>query len=655
MMGERPALDAFLETTDDPVVILDADDHVRRCNEAARTLTGMHDEWKGRPVSSFFESIPALVARLERESDDSGVVEITADSESRYFEVTSRPISQIEAGAAADGRVVRLEDSTRVHRQERELTRLERRYATLFETDQLVLWVQDFSAAKAYAERLAADVEDFEAYLEEHPDELAAIFNRIDVIDANEYALEFYGADSKAELEANLGRLLTDEGIQEIRTILAGMLDGQRRFRMECVASSLDGEQRPEILEITVPEGCEDYSRVYTSTLDITERKEREQALQEVKERYQRILDYASDYVLICDEEGTIDYISPGVEDTLGYEPNTLVGTDAFELIHPADTDDVQQTSAAMLEDPSAERTVEYRVQGADGEYRWMEARGSNCLDDPLIDGILVTIRDVTERKRREEELRRKTELLDEFARVVSHDVTTPLGVIENKARLIEITGETSHATDIYEASKRVQDLIDELESLAREGTQVNRVSSVDLEEVATDAWTTVGTPTGSLTVESSASIDADRGQLRQLLENLFANAVDHGDPAIAADQTQGNGNATSPDANLPDEGLGAETTDTDTDIDASVKVRVGVSSDGFYVADDGPGIPAEDRDVVFDEGYTTDTESTGFGLAIVRRIVEAHGWTVAVTESDTGGARFEIRTETEIHGADPK
>jgi signal transduction histidine kinase len=77
----------------------------------------------------------------------------------------------------------------------------------------------------------------------------------------------------------------------------------------------------------------------------------------------------------------------------------------------------------------------------------------------------------------------------------------------------------------------------------------------------------------------------------------------------------------------------------------SDVTVRVGTLDDrpGFYVEDDGPGIPEEVREEVFDRGVTTDDDGTGFGLAIVREIAEAHGWTVRATESDAGGARFEF------------
>jgi signal transduction histidine kinase len=77
-----------------------------------------------------------------------------------------------------------------------------------------------------------------------------------------------------------------------------------------------------------------------------------------------------------------------------------------------------------------------------------------------------------------------------------------------------------------------------------------------------------------------------------------------------------------------------------------AVSTTVGTFEEGFYVADDGPGIPAPDREAIFEQGYSTDSEGTGIGLSIVRRIVEAHGWRIEVTDSDAGGARFEFWTD---------
>jgi signal transduction histidine kinase len=107
--------------------------------------------------------------------------------------------------------------------------------------------------------------------------------------------------------------------------------------------------------------------------------------------------------------------------------------------------------------------------------------------------------------------------------------------------------------------------------------------------------------------VECDLAFLADADRLQQLLENLFRNAVEHG---------------------------GEEVT-----------VQVGALDDasGFYVADNGVGIPEESQGKVFDSGYSSATDGTGFGLAIVKEIVDAHGWMIRVTENSEGGARFEI------------
>jgi signal transduction histidine kinase len=86
-----------------------------------------------------------------------------------------------------------------------------------------------------------------------------------------------------------------------------------------------------------------------------------------------------------------------------------------------------------------------------------------------------------------------------------------------------------------------------------------------------------------------------------------------------------------------------------DAGSDPSVTVTVGDLPDGFFVADDGPGIPAEVRDEAFEAGYSTNPEGTGFGLSIVREVADAHGWDVRLVDAEEGGARFEFRGVTVV------
>ncbi len=163
-------------------------------------------------------------------------------------------------------------------------------------------------------------------------------------------------------------------------------------------------------------------------------------------------------------------------------------------------------------------------------------------------------------------------------------------------------------------------------------------LAGVRFEEV----WRTVETDGVALDVRASRRVSADRSRLQQLLSNLFRNAVEHG-PRVTE----------STDASDPagDEGVvvtGEQSDGVEGEANGLpggpvATVTLGDTDDGFYVADDGPGIPESEREDVFEHGFTTSADGTGFGLSIVSNVADAHGWTVSVTESDAGGARFEF------------
>jgi len=347
-----------------------------------------------------------------------------------------------------------------------------------------------------------------------------------------------------------------------------------------------------------------------------------------------RVVEEIDSGVLVYGRDGTVyDYneraasllaLSPDVLET---DVRTVLADSALELAFPASVAPRATSHEQTTGGVPGDRTAAVSDGGVDSLAAYLDGRtvavegedGPSYLELQLSDlhdaaagqpSRVVLLYDVSDRERRKRALEEKNEFLDEFASVVSHDVATPLGVIENKARLVEVTGDPSHAADIYEATERVQALVDELRNLAREGVQVGETTTVDLETVAHEAWTSVESTDAALTVADSRTVEADRSRLRQLFENLFRNAVDH---------------ATG---------------------DESVEIEVKTTASSFSVADDGPGIPRSEREQVFEQGYTTTEDGSGLGLAIVRRIVEGHGWTVRATESDAGGARFVVDTE---------
>jgi len=242
-----------------------------------------------------------------------------------------------------------------------------------------------------------------------------------------------------------------------------------------------------------------------------------------------------------------------------------------------------------------------------------------------------------SELRTRRNELERKNERLEEFASVVSHDLRNPLTTLNGSVEMAEQTGDSEHFERSYRAIDRMETMIDDLLTLARQGETISDPESVDLSRIATRCWRAIDSDATRLVVETNRTIFADSDRLIQLLGNLFRNSVEHGSPSsrVQADNAAGYGSKSAPSETTESAGEPAQ---------PELIVTIGDLEDGFYVADDGDGIHEDVRDQIFESGVSTSTENTGFGLAIVEQIAEAHGWTVEVTESADGGARFEVR-----------
>ncbi|TKX45228.1 sensor histidine kinase [Halorubrum sp. ASP121] len=302
---------------------------------------------------------------------------------------------------------------------------------------------------------------------------------------------------------------------------------------------------------------------------------------------------------------------------------------------------------------------VVYRVVSG-GEPQWVHERGRATEGGDVV-GYLFPADERVERRKR---LERQRERLDEFASVVSHDLRNPLSVAFGNVELAaELDGDASNERldRALDALDRMDDLISDLLTLAKEGKTVRTAEPTDLRSVVDRAWRTVGEPADAALVVDGPlpTVTGDSERLRQCLENLFRNAIEHGAPdrAGAGAPAHGNDGAGSAGGVTPGTfatGSGSADADPSDPDAAAVRVRVGRTDGGFYVADDGPGIDPGQRDAVFEPGHTTAADGTGFGLAIVERIAAAHDWTVSVTESREGGARFEFRCADAVDSPTP-
>lgn len=209
--------------------------------------------------------------------------------------------------------------------------------------------------------------------------------------------------------------------------------------------------------------------------------------------------------------------------------------------------------------------------------------------------------------QRATERIEQQRDQLEEFAGVVSHDLRNPLSVIAGYVDLAEKSGNPEHFDRIRNALDQMEMLIDDLLVLAREGRAIGEMEPINVTELVEQCWSFVPTDKATLEIEQNLTIRCDCDRAQQVFENLFRNAIEHGS--------------------------------------TSVTVRVGALPErtGLYIEDDGPGIPAGARDQVFESGFSTAQNGTGFGLSIVEQVVEAHGWEIEATDGETGGARFEI------------
>lgn len=258
----------------------------------------------------------------------------------------------------------------------------------------------------------------------------------------------------------------------------------------------------------------------------------------------------------------------------------------------------------------------EYRIQGTDGAAVVAMSIRPVPTGGAEPNRLFVTGVEITELHRRLEALDAQNRALEEFVRVAAHDVRDLLAVATGTLQLattdvgrgerVEVARERLETVEA--TLHRIGKLIDNLSRLAREGKLVGERSEHELAAIATEAWQHVDTREASLSIESSTQIRADRTRLMEVFENCYRNAVEHAGPAVT--------------------------------------VRVGTTDDGFYIEDDGPGLP-ERGETLFDVGVST-ADGMGLGLSIVETIVTAHGWTLSATDSADGGARFEIRMDGE-------
>lgn len=358
-------------------------------------------------------------------------------------------------------------------------------------------------------------------------------------------------------------------------------MDGIRSSESECMDDTgnneSDGSERPPV----------DMNEVVTN--------------RRPEKRFRHLFELIQDPVVefeLVDRVPLVRTVNPAFEDVFGYERSAILGKSLNELIVPETCQEEATRFDQRTADNKHNSGVVTRVTST-GPREFLY-RGVPYEQDGRQYGFAI-YSDITEQKERKRELQRQKDRLEKFASTLSHDIRNPLTVAQGRVELIE----DEQATVIERNLERIEEITDDLLTLARTGKNVQATESVSLSKVGVESWAHIETGEATLSTKDDVTFQCDPGRVRQILENLFQNCIDHSD--------------------------------------GTVNVWLGSIPGGFYVADDGPGIPPDERDDVFKRGYTTAGDGTGLGLAIVQEAVQAHGWDITVKESLAGGTHFEI------------
>lgn len=346
----------------------------------------------------------------------------------------------------------------------------------------------------------------------------------------------------------------------------------------------------------------------------------------------------SSDVIMVIDAGLVIRYVTPSMVGALGHRPHDLLGTPLLSLIDPGQQVATSAFYSELETRPGESSRAEWRMRRGDGQFTDVEAVSTNLLDNPSVHGIVVTARDITERKELEAGLKdqvRKLEELDhirsDFVATVSHELRTPLTSIIGEVELLvdgdlgDLSDEQTRGVEIIgRNSQRLRVLIEDLLTLSHiETSALNLHRAPTLVTQLVDG---VGSQVGPIAEAKSVALRiscaqgddtvlVDREQLDRALLNLLTNAVKF----------------------TPEGGT------------VTFQARREGMNLVFTVSDTGLGIPLEEQDRLFTRFFRSSTatslaiQGTGLGLVIVKRIVEEHGGTISLVSTPDEGTTVTV------------
>lgn len=282
------------------------------------------------------------------------------------------------------------------------------------EATRIVGAMQDITERKREQEALRLSQSRLKTIFESALDAMITVDEEMKVMLFNSAAEQMFGYSAREILGQSLDLLIPLKYRWGHALAMKNFGDNKQQsremgFTHEVFALRSNGQEFP--IEASISTVNTETGRLYTVVIrDSTEKKIAEDRLRNSEEKFRTVVQNLTDIVTILDQNGVLLYESPAITSTLGYEQDEILGRSVLEFLHPEDLENVVEAMTEVLKDSGKSKRVEYRFLAKDGHYVTLESVGVNQLQNPAIEGIVVTSRDMTERTMAEEALRRSEE-----------------------------------------------------------------------------------------------------------------------------------------------------------------------------------------------------------------------------------------------------
>jgi PAS domain S-box-containing protein len=326
---------------------------------------------------------------------------------------------------------------------------------------------------------------------------------------------------------------------------------------------------------------------------DITDRKRADEALRESEERHRELLEKMLEGMVVEDRDGCFTFANPRALEMLGYAEEELIGEHWSILVPKTEKGRVVGELAKRPRGISS--TYETVLRRKDGQLVPVIIHASPLFSSKeKFRGVLAVITDITERKRSEELLRQQREELSQFARAMAHDLRNGLHGIEGYAKLLAKNYDKGYTEKIANYVSKMNALLSRSVELADAGLIIEKTDSINLTKLIRSVAEQVIPESISFSYEPLPTVVGDRVKVAQIFQNLFENAITHAQPK-------------------------------------NIQIKLQDSAKGveILVINDGKPIPPELRGDILLRSFTTKEQEGGFGLIIVQKLIEAHGWQI--------------------------